>query len=177
MGGALPLGDLGYKALGISCDIGKLVRHHLHSHQIGKRRTTMMHAACILVKGEDTIDDSNLWYPSTKTCPFLIAAYFPLSVVGPDGQRYHESKSKATTYCFIQAILAGDAKFVRDELVGRYLRCQEMQRVLFDPSHTKGNKNKPTKQPCAVVTRGKSGSCFFSFMDRNGKCVGPKLVV
>ena len=95
--------------------------------------------------------------------------------MGPDGKRYHDGKANATKYCFIQAILAGDAKFVRNELMGRYLRRDKKQRVLFDPSRAKG-KNELTKQPFAIVMKDKSGTTgFFSFVDSNGKCVGPKL--
>ena len=172
--GALPLRKMGLIALGVSRDHGNLVRHHSLSHRVGNRRTTM-HAGCILVEREATTADSTPWYPSNKTCPFLLAAYFPGSVVGPDGKRYHNSKANATKYCFIQAILAGDAEFVRNELMGRYLRRDEKQRVLFDPSRAKG-KNEPTKQPFAIVVKDKSSTTgFFSFVDRNGKCVGPKL--
>ena len=173
--GALPLRKMGLIALGVSEGHGNLVRHHSLFHQVGKKRTTM-HAGCILVKQEVPTADSTLWYPSSKICPFLLAAYFPLSVVGPDGKRYHDSKANASKYCFIQAILAGGAEFVRDELMGRYLRREEIQRVLFDPSIAKC-KNELPKQPIAIVMKENDGTGFFSFVDSNGECVGPKLAV
>jgi hypothetical protein len=171
--GVLFMQQLGMKALGLPSFQKKFLKHQVHTHRIGTRKATM-HASGIRVIQESSSTTPFLWDPPSNICAEIITTYYPESIVASDGKRYHVTKAKADQYCLMMAILAGDAKFLMSELVDRYLRVHEMQRVLFDPNPSKGGGMKK-KSPCAVVTRATDGLCVFSFLDDRGICIGPTI--
>jgi hypothetical protein len=171
--GVLSIRQLGMKALGQHSFKKNFLEYHMYALVVGTRKSTM-HASCIRVSEDSSTALPFAWDPPAECCPFLIAGYFPKSIVASDGVRYHETKNKATQYCLMQAVLAGDAKFVADELESRFLRGEELQRVLFDPNPNKGGNTK-VKEPFAVVTRETNGVCSFSFLDNAGVYIGPTI--
>ena len=166
---ALHLNFFATTALSLPRFEAKFLRFERRHHQRDKkRRPESLLAASFVVNG-------SCWYPSSSLPPSLVAAFFPRSLVvpSPEGDtRYHESKAQARLCCFVSACLFDESLFAKAIMSKRFRDSRRPIAVLHDPTPACSEKFRP---PFAAMVRESSGSCYFSFVDRCGDAIGPRV--
>jgi hypothetical protein len=178
----LPLHHFAMSALSLPKYERKFLKFAKFQHKAvkggrGRVWSTTKLAASIICPaiGRNGRELTSCWSPPSDLGRDLLTNFFPGSTLSPNGIRYHESRSQATLYFFMAAILNGD-----ESLVGDAIRSTKLVReslglpaVLFD------NLNLlPKDRHCAafaIIAKDKHGSLYFSFVDGSGNLVRKQM--